>query len=134
MTESGENFTYTLFEYVYVDGSNYKAFGEIWLSGSISDDQRDGFVAKLESGQFFVAEQIPIPPLYDELFKYSGGATSDDHGWHIFVGFRQELKSHTSTSLVVWGSVEKFLGAFRTITEWDPSLSENFSVGKSASC
>lgn len=130
MTEGNKNFECTLFEYAYVDGSNYKAFGEIWLSGSVSHDQRDFIVAKLESGQFFVAEQIHIPPLYAELFKYSRGVTSDDHGWHVFEGFRRELKCHTSTKSVVWGSVEELLAAFRTITEWDPSLSENFTVSE----
>ena len=126
MTKISKISNCTIFEYAYIDGSNYKAFGEVWLSGNISGDQHNAIVDKLDSGQFFVAEQIGIPPLYDDLFTYSNGVTADDHGWHVFIGFRNELKLSASIESFVWGSVEQLLTAFRSIVEWQPSLSKNY--------
>lgn len=128
MTKNNEKSGYTIFEYAYIDGSNYKAFGELWLSGDISGDERSFIASKLDSGQFFVAEQIGIPPLYDELFKYSNGVTPDDHGWHVFIGFRNELKSNAAMDSAVWGSVKQLLTVLKKTGEWQPSLSKNYSA------
>lgn len=79
---------YCVFEYLYRDASNYKACGEILLSGDPSKINIETLRACLESGEYFVAEQVGIPPVYKELWDMSGGPTSDDHALHEFVTLR----------------------------------------------
>lgn len=116
---------YTVFAYLYRDASNYKAFGEVWLTGAISDDERSTIMHSFDSGEFFVAEQVGIPPLYRELFEYSGGRTEDDHAWHVFDGLRcaQDLPGNTE----VWGTISKLSVTFAAAQrKWRPELSPNF--------
>ncbi len=82
--------SYTVFEYLYRDASNYKAHGQVWINGILSAGQRAEIIDCLEAEEFFVAEQAGIPSLAHLLFTYSNGPTDDDHGWHTFVGFRTE--------------------------------------------
>jgi hypothetical protein len=124
----GKTSSYSVFEYAYIDGSNYKAFGEVWLLGAISQSQCRALVSKLESSQFFIAEQIPLPLLYAELFEFSNGVTSDDHSWHTFQGFRNELVVEPPTGSIVWGTVKELLTVFENMLEWQPFLSENFTA------
>lgn len=121
--------SYSVFEYAYVDGSNFKSFGEVWLLGVISQRQCRTLIAKLESSQFFVAEQISLPPLYAELLGYSNGVTSDDHSWHTFRGFRNEFVFEPPTGSIVCGTIKEFLTLFANISEWEPNLSKNFTAG-----
>ncbi len=132
VTKNLKNTEMTIFEYAYIDGSNYKSFGQIHLSGGVSSDQNILVAAKLESGQFFVAEQLGIPPLYDGLFKYSNGSTPDDHGWHVFIGLRNKMNHEVLVDLPAWGSVDQLLAKFRNVKEWEPSLSVNFTVCRAA--
>lgn len=85
----GEKTAISVFEYQYRDASNYKVRGELRLSGTLSAAQKNQIVDKFDDGQFFVAEQIGVRPLYDMLYEFSDGPTCDDHVWHEFVGFRQ---------------------------------------------
>ena len=128
MTKVFINNDKSIFEYAYIDGSNYKSFGQLKLSGDVSSYQKNFLGTKLENGRFFVAEQLDIPPLYDGLFKYSNGPTLDDHGWHVFVDLRNVSCDETLIDAPVWGSVEEFLAKFRKVEEWDPALSTNFTV------
>jgi hypothetical protein len=118
--------SYAVLEYAYIDGSNFKAFGEVRLLGVISRSQSHFVISKLESGQFFIAEQIPVPPLYLELFGFSNGVTPDDHSWHMFQRFRNEVVVEPPTGSIVWGNVEEFLTFFENMSGWRPCLSENF--------
>lgn len=118
---------YCVFEYLYRDASNYKAWGKILLSGVSSQDDIATLRACLESDEYFVAEQIGIPALYKELWDLSGGPTSDDHALHEFVNLRQANAEEAAT-LQPFGSVSSLLEAFQAVTTWDYSLSPNFSV------
>ena len=73
LRSQGKGMPHLVFEYLYRDAGNYKVFGDIWLTGALSDQERVALVDSLESGEFFVAEQIGVPPLYEELFRESGG-------------------------------------------------------------
>src|SRR5690606_3750149 len=100
-----------VFEYLYRDAGNYKAWGSLLLTGTVSAEHEAAFRECLDSGEFFVAEQVGVPSLQQELWTLSGGPTEDDHGFHEFHGFRPA----TGEDLVEapWGSVEEFLEAFK---------------------
>ena len=51
---------YCVFEYVYRDASNYKAWGKILLSGIPSQNDTAALLACFESDEYFVAEQVGI--------------------------------------------------------------------------
>ena len=125
LPSQGKGMPLLVFEYLYRDASNHKAFGDIWLTGSLLDQERAALVGNLESGEFFVAEQIGVPPLYEELFKESGGRTQDDHAWHTFAGLRDETGLPSEVS--VWGKATDLLAVIGTVKrEWKPQLSPNF--------
>jgi len=116
-----------VFEYLYRDASNYKAWGEILLSGVPSQNDIAALRARLESGEYFVAEQVGIPALYKELWDLSGGPNSDDHALHEFVNLRAASEDERK-SLRLFGNLSGLLKAFQTVTTWDYSLSPNFDI------
>jgi len=116
-----------VFEYLYRDASNYKAWGEILLSGFPSQNEIAALRACLESGEYFVAEQVGIPAVYKELWDLSGGPTSDDHALHEFVALRVATDDERK-SLQLFGDLPSLLKTFQTVTTWDYSLSPNFDI------
>lgn len=113
------------FDYLYRDASNYKAFGAIWLTGTLTDAERSELVACLDGGEFFIAEQIGVPPLYAALFQFGDGPTQDDHAWHMFEGFRDEVEPAEGAE--AWGDASALLAAFRAAKgNWQLELSPNF--------
>lgn len=110
---------YYVMEYMYRDANNFKAFGEILLSGIISDNDIAEIKSLLDSGEFFVAEQLRVPVLYSQLWKYSNGPTVADHASHEFFGFRPATVKEIST-MKLWGNVSTLIERFRCIdTHWD---------------
>jgi hypothetical protein len=73
-----------LFEYLYRDGSNYKAWGAIVFSNPMEllISEIDGRLRRaFDSELFFIANQIEIP----EIFLYRDGLlTGDDHCFHEY--------------------------------------------------
>lgn len=125
-TTCAETVNYLLFNYLYCDASNFKSFGSVWTTGNLTNEERDELVRYLESGEFFVAEQIGVPPLYPTLFGDAGGPTVDDHAWHTFDCFCQEAK--LAETAEVWGEASSLLASFRAAGEnWQPELSPNFN-------
>lgn len=124
---SGAPNEYCVFEYLYRDASNYKAWGNILLSGVPSPDNIAALSACLESGEYFVAEQVGIPALYKELWDLSGGPNSDDHALHEFVALRAASEDERK-SLRPFGNLTSLLKTFQTVTTWDYSLSPNFDI------
>lgn len=114
-----------IFEYQYRDASNYKAWGGILLSGVPSQNDIAALRACLESGEYFVAEQVGIPAVYKELWDLSGGPTSDDHALHEFVALRVANEDERK-SLPLFGALSSLLKTFQAVTTWDYSLSPNF--------
>ena len=115
----------SIFEYLYRDASNYKAWGAILLSGAPSQNDIEIFRASLESYLYFVAEQVGIPALYQELWEF-GGPNCDDHALHEFVVLRAASKDERK-SLPLFGSIQSLLHKFQAVTTWDYSLSPNFT-------
>ena len=118
---------YCVFEYLYRDASNYKAWGEILLTGTPSQNDMASLRARLESGEYFVAEQVGIPAVYQELWELSGGPNSDDHALHEFVNLRVASEDEIK-SLSLFGDLSNLLKAFQAVTKWDYSLSPNFDI------
>jgi hypothetical protein len=57
---------HTIFECLYRDAANFKVWGSVLLTGSASSETREELNQCLDSGDFFVAEQVGIPALYKE--------------------------------------------------------------------
>jgi hypothetical protein len=115
--------SYTVFEYLYRDASNYKAFGEILLTGSMSRASIQKLTDCFEDYCLFVAEQVRIPVLYEQLYQYSDGPTDDDHVYHEFLLCRSATPQEIDT-LSSWGSTQDFLAAFQNAKgKWDLMLS-----------
>jgi len=127
MTTNDSPQEYCIFEYLYRDASNYKVGGEILLTGTLSQNDIDALRAILESGEYFVAEQVGIPVLYKELWDLSGGPTSDDHALHEFVALRVAREDERK-SLKLFGDLPSLLKTFQAVTKWDYSLSPNFEI------
>ena len=121
------NENYCVLEYLYRDAANYKAWGSLLLSGFPSQENIAALRACMESGEYFVAEQVGIPPLYDELWKLSDGPTSDDHALHEFVALRAPSEDEIN-SLPLFGKLQSLLTVFQAVTKWDYSLSSNFET------
>jgi len=117
---------WTIFEYLYRDAGNFKAFGSIALEGRINNADRESIRAKLNSGEFFVAEQIGVPPLYEQLYQWSDGPTASDHCWHEFLGFRETDRTDSSTQSAA--TVAEFAARFNSIVQWDGTLSPHFEI------
>ena len=106
-------------EYLYRDASNYKAFGEILLKGDLTKTNIEEIRSLLLDGEFFIAEQVNIPPLYDQLWRYSNGPTSDDHVFHELSNFRQAT-SQDIEELPQWGTLSDLLTKLRIVNNrWD---------------
>lgn len=114
-----------MFEYLYRDASNYKAFGAILLSGHPTQEEIAALRACLDSGEYFVAEQVGIPAVYKELWDLSGGPTEDDHALHEFGEIRVASKEEIN-ALPLFGSFSNLLATFEAVKRWDYSLSPNF--------
>ena len=128
ITMTRDKTAYSVFEYLYRDAANYKAWGSLLLSGKPTQEDIAVLRACTESGEYFVAEQVGIPPLYEELWALSDGPTEDDHALHEFVELRTANKEDTET-LPVFGELTKLLKTFRAVSKWDYSLSPNCDIG-----
>jgi len=115
-----------IFEYLYRDASNYKAWGELLLSGMPSQNDIVALRARLESDTYFVAEQVGIPALCQELWEF-GGPNCDDHALHEFVTIRAASEDERK-SLRLFGNWSSFRKTFEAVTMWDYSLSPNFDL------
>ena len=125
MSETDATKAYLAFDYLYRDASNYKAFGTVWLSGSLSETERAELVSCCDDGDFFIAEQVGVPALYGALFSDGGGPTDDDHAWHMIDGIREQVSLPEDANL--WGKASTLLCAFRAAKgNWNPELSPNF--------
>ena len=114
---------YYVMEYMYRDANNFKAFGQLLLTGEITDSDIVEIKSFLDSGEYFVAEQVDVPTLYSQLWKYSNGPTIADHAFHEFI----ELRSATdkeAASLEVWGDMATLSSTFHNVRQdWDCRLS-----------
>jgi hypothetical protein len=115
---------WTAFDYMYRDAGNFKAFGSVLLKGSVSEADQAMVESRLSGGEFFIAEQIGVPPLYAELYRWSEGPTESDHCWHEFAGFRELTEPPTDTSAALRAT--DFVARFAALNAWNEDLSPHF--------
>jgi len=113
---------WTAFDYMYRDADNFKAFGTIILEGELSIDDRTLIQSRMESQEFFIAEQVGIPPLQRQLYRWSNGPTASDHCWHEFVGFREAKDLERFVGAI---PAREFVARFQLVREWDEQLSQS---------
>lgn len=114
------------FEYRYRDAGNFKAYGWVVLDRHLNSSEERLVRSRLESGEFFIAEQIGVPPLYDQLYQWSNGPTQSDHCWHEFVGFRElAALPEQATSKI---AARDLVARFSIVQQWDEALSPNFRL------
>ena len=91
------------------------------LEGLASDTNHDALAKHFDAGEFFIAEQLGIPPLYADLWELSGGTSVDDHVWHTY----SELRPVTADDikLQVFGTVENLISKIKAIKSWNQTLS-----------
>ena len=121
--DGGEDILY-VFEYLYRDTDNFKALGQLLVSGKIADESIGKLKSYLDYGEYFVAEQVGIPTLYSQLWKYSNGPTLADHAFHEFLSLRPATNKEV-LSLNLWGETPHLLETFRLASQqsWDCYLS-----------
>jgi len=106
-------------EYLYRDANNYKAFGQLLLTGKFNDIDTVEIKSFLDSGEYFIAEQVGIPALYSQLWKYSNGPTFADHAYHEFIEIRFATDEEVAT-LEIWGDIATLTSTFRNVGQhWD---------------
>ena len=114
-----------VFIYQYRDASNYKAGGMLLLYGASHDVEEDMIRECCDAEACFVAEQVGVPSLCDQLYVFGGGPTDDDHAFHEFQGLRAATAEEIA-SLPLWGGLRDLTCRFlRTDGQWDCSLSPN---------
>jgi hypothetical protein len=113
---------FCVFEYLYRDADNYKAWGALLLKGEFTDAQVAEMRSKFESEELFIAEQIGVPPLYEELWAYSGGLTESDHPWHEFFAVRPAEVNDFAMG-APWGSANILFNAVTKVGAWNEQLS-----------
>jgi len=98
---------HTLLLYRYRDASNFKANGEILLSGTATPELRSRLCSSLLDGEYFIPEKVGLPSLREQLYAYSDGIpTDDDHLVHEFVELREALPAESTTLAVTANLVE----------------------------
>ena len=117
---------FSVFDYCYCDASNYKAWGILLLQGLASEADIEDLSNHLDSGEFFIAEQLGIPPLYAELWELSSGPSDDDHVWHTF----HELRPATAEEMTgsIWGMAEDLIARIKAVKNWDEALSPQWAI------
>lgn len=117
---------FSVFEYFYRDASNYKSWRFLLLQGSATPADTEDLQRHLDSNSYFIAEQLRIPPLYEELWAFSSGPTADDHVWHSFSALRpatvQEMKAP------VFDTLKNFLQRVKAVEVWDETLSPHWGI------
>lgn len=116
---------FSVFEYLYRDAGNFKAWGALLLKGALTEAQVREMRTKLEGGEFFIAEQIGVPPLYQELWEYSDGPTESDHVWHEFFALRPSVENDLAES-TPWGMANALFTAVSGIARWNERLSPHW--------
>jgi hypothetical protein len=120
---------FSVFEYLYRDAGNFKAWGELLLEGVLSDEERARLTKHLESGGLFIAEQIGVPTLYETLWQecHSAPSAELDHAWHEFSAIRPATSDDISL-LQPWGSAAALLASVERVGIWNVMCSRNGSI------
>lgn len=117
---------HTIFEYLYRDAGNSKSWGEILLTGRLNEKDIATMRSHFDSQELFIAEQIGIASLRENLWIQCQTTHSDtlDHAWHEFVGIRCATEEETN-KMAPWGSTKSFIENILAIKFWKPQLTDD---------
>ena len=124
--KQADSVEHSVFCYCYRDASNYKSWGKLLLAGQASSSDQERLINAFDAGEFFIAEQLNIPPLYEELWVLSGGPTTDDHVWHTF--YKLRLATTDESRLPVFDTVENLVSKAKAVNCWDETLSPHWAL------
>lgn len=117
---------WTVFEYLYRDADNHKAFGRVGFEGLATEAQWEAVLQIFDERTYFIAEQIGLPALSDQLFRWSGNAPTDaDHCWHEFHSTSVVEGPHLPRSIYCAETAEAFVERVRRVKNWEVWLSPN---------
>ena len=114
MSASGQ---FSVFEYLYRDAGNWKSWGQLLLVGEANAVEISSLRARFESGEFFIAEQLGVPTLFQEFRDQYGGPTQDDHSWHEFAGIRPATQAEISHGSI-WGTMQSLIERANSVKAW----------------
>jgi hypothetical protein len=117
---------FCVFEYLYRDAANYKAWGTLVLRGTATESDLGVLATHFESGEFFIAEQLGIPPLYAELWEFSNGPSIDDHVWHTFHALRPATEEDINGP--IFATLKEFISKIRVVKNWNQELSPHWDI------
>lgn len=117
---------YTIFVYLYRDAGNFKSEGYLLLRGKYTPEADNEIHSTCTDWGHFVAEQVGVPTLYAELYKYSDGPIKDDIAFHEFCYLRPAT-SEDIYSYPLWGNLENLIANFKNVRYWNCTLSPHFS-------
>lgn len=105
--------TCSIFEYLYRDAANYKAFGKLLLRGLATSAELEAIHSNLEPDNLFIPEQVGLPPLDRQLWSECGAGWDPtlDHPWHEFVDLKPANAQET-VNLKLFGEVTNLVKAF----------------------
>lgn len=118
-----------LFEYLYRDAANFKAFGTVVFEGSLAEPEVAVIRERFPFNGYGIAEQLGIPALYRLLYEYSNGPTQADHCWHEFRSVRLVSPGDIPADAHRGGSASDFLARVRSVKEWQEDLSPHVWIG-----
>ncbi|SFN96653.1 hypothetical protein SAMN05660284_02618 [Formivibrio citricus] len=120
---------YSVFEYLYRDAGNYKAWGALLLEGETTEAEMARIRRHLLDNEFFIAEQIGVPVLYEQLWQQCQSEPSEelDHVWHEFCRIR-EATAEDRIQLPTFGTTAALVAAFEAVGKWDWALSRNYEL------
>jgi hypothetical protein len=115
---------YTIIEYQYRDASNYKSYGEILIEGIFSKDEVKLIHSCMyDNGEYFIPEEIGIPPLQKILWEKYNGPNEDDHEWHTIECIRNA--NQEDMKLPLWGTKQFLIDCFQKNWETKPDWLRN---------
>lgn len=104
----------TVFEYMYRDASNYKAFGSVVVKGKLTFKQLEPYLASESEGTEFIPSQVGMKDLQSQLNSYP---SEDDHVWHNICS---ETFEPTKAKPTLGITADELVSRFRKINkQWD---------------
>ena len=112
---------FSVVEYQYRDASNYKSYGQILIEGKFfKKDINQIHSCMYDHGEYFIPEEIGIPPLQNLLWEKTNGPNDDDHEWHSIECIRDAKQDEMT--LPIWGTkqflIECFLENWKKTPDW----------------
>jgi hypothetical protein len=115
----GSQSGYTVFEYLYRDGGNFKSWGAVLLKGTFREEVQNTITGCLIDGMWFVAKDVGLPDLFEGVTQW--GPSDLDHPWHEMADLRAATESEIN-NFACYGILSELVNAFQ---KWDSLKQEH---------